>query len=82
MCSAANGADPLVEYTLLGPSISDGIFAWINFGVNGTNVRTAHAAVECGEGGCVANPGKGSFGGFGKEIAPPKRHCESSNSGT
>ncbi|KAK3078998.1 hypothetical protein LTS18_006010 [Coniosporium uncinatum] len=64
--SAANGADPVVEYTFLGPSISDGIFAWINFGINGTNVRTPYAAVGCSEGGCVANPDKGPFAGFGK----------------
>ncbi|PYI14791.1 aromatic compound dioxygenase [Aspergillus violaceofuscus CBS 115571] len=28
--------DPLMEYVLLGDSVSDGIFAWISIGVNGT----------------------------------------------
>ncbi|KAL4948391.1 Intradiol ring-cleavage dioxygenase [Aspergillus filifer] len=32
----AETTDPFVEYVLLGDSVSDGIFAWISLGINGT----------------------------------------------
>ncbi|KAF2965822.1 hypothetical protein GQX73_g7782 [Xylaria multiplex] len=52
--SLANG-DAIAEYVLLGETVSDGVLAWISFGVNTTyasNVRTAATYYE--EGG-VAN---------------------------
>jgi len=30
----AASSDPVVEYSLLGSSISDGIFGWVAFGIN------------------------------------------------
>jgi protocatechuate 3,4-dioxygenase beta subunit len=49
---SAGGADPVVEYVLLGPDIKDGIFAWINFGVDSKAKRTMRAATICSESGC------------------------------
>ncbi|KAK2061715.1 aromatic compound dioxygenase [Colletotrichum caudatum] len=34
--TAADGVDPLMEYTLLGDSITDGLFAWMALGINTT----------------------------------------------
>uniref|UniRef100_K3XB81 Intradiol ring-cleavage dioxygenases domain-containing protein n=1 Tax=Globisporangium ultimum (strain ATCC 200006 / CBS 805.95 / DAOM BR144) TaxID=431595 RepID=K3XB81_GLOUD len=34
--SAANGFDPVMEYTLLGDSVADGIYAWISVGIDMT----------------------------------------------
>jgi hypothetical protein len=49
---SGGGADPVVEYVLLGPDIKDGIFAWINFGVDSKAKRTMRPATICTEGGC------------------------------
>ncbi|KAF1992245.1 extracellular dioxygenase-like protein [Aulographum hederae CBS 113979] len=66
----ATGADPVVEYTLLGDKIEDGVFAWINFGVDAGYVRNVSAAATCGEGGCVMNPSSGKGKGKGKGKGP------------
>ena len=49
---AGGGADPIVEYVLLGKDLKDGVFAWINFGVNGTLNRNIRAATACTPEGC------------------------------
>jgi hypothetical protein len=54
--SAANGADPIVEYVLLGNDVQQGIFAWINFGVDSKSTVQMHAASICTSEGCKANP--------------------------
>ncbi|KAI0411656.1 Intradiol ring-cleavage dioxygenase [Xylaria grammica] len=62
-----DGVDPIHEYTLLGSSVSDGIFAWLAFGINGTQVQSiTPAAFYYAEGG-EANPDSPSSGGG----APP-----------
>jgi hypothetical protein len=49
---SAGGADPVVEYVLLGTDIKDGVFAWINFGVDSKAKRTMRPATVCSENGC------------------------------
>jgi hypothetical protein len=67
--SAANGADPIVEYILLGEQISQGIFAWINFGIDAKKTVPIHAATVCTTDGCKSSPSLGGifdwlFGAF------------------
>ncbi|KAF7888758.1 hypothetical protein EAF00_009058 [Botryotinia globosa] len=42
----AGGSDPFFNYVLLGDTVSDGIFAWITFGVNQVATYTASAAAR------------------------------------
>lgn len=49
---AAGGADPVVEYTLIGDDLSDGVFAWMNLGINPEASRTVSTAAHCSEDGC------------------------------
>jgi hypothetical protein len=49
---SGGNADPVVEYVLLGPDIKDGVFAWINFGVDSKAKRTMRPATVCTETGC------------------------------
>ncbi|KAJ8566659.1 hypothetical protein ON010_g6464 [Phytophthora cinnamomi] len=64
--STATGFDPIMEYTLLGDSVEDGIFAWISVGVDMTLAKTVSAASTITANGGVANansmvpPGSGS----------------------
>ncbi|KAI0452299.1 aromatic compound dioxygenase [Xylaria acuta] len=52
--SLATG-DAIVEYVLLSETVSDGVLAWISFGVNTTYKRTASAAATLTEDGGVEN---------------------------
>lgn len=45
--SATDGVDPVHEYTLLGDVVSDGIFAWLAFGINTTQSSDVTPAVSC-----------------------------------
>jgi hypothetical protein len=64
---------------LLGNDVSDGILAWLSFGVNTTSVRTIMDAATYYETGGVANAGAGGPpggggpppGGPGAPGAPP-----------
>lgn len=66
--SAATGFDPIMEYTLLGDTVEDGIFAWISVGVDMTLAKSVSAASTITANGGVANtnsmgpPGSGSWG--------------------
>lgn len=53
MQGAGGGADPVLEYTLLGKDLSDGIFAWSNFGVDVSKNRKMRVATYCTETGCA-----------------------------
>ncbi|KAK2011953.1 aromatic compound dioxygenase [Colletotrichum eremochloae] len=66
--AATDGVDPLMEYTLLGDSISDGLFAWMAFGINTTQSSSVTPAVFYYAEGGVANANS-SGGGAG--AAPP-----------
>ncbi|EFX04512.1 intradiol ring-cleavage dioxygenase [Grosmannia clavigera kw1407] len=61
--------DPLMEYTLLGDSISNGLFAWIAFGINSTlSDSVTPAAYLYADGGVensASSVGGGSNGGSG-----------------
>ncbi|KAK3326801.1 Intradiol ring-cleavage dioxygenase [Apodospora peruviana] len=73
----ANGDDPIVRYALVGKTLSEGVFAWIRFGVNtNSNQKVSPAAWMTSSGG-VMNPNGpvaqlqrggfgGGFGGFGR----------------
>src|ERR1700760_1281148 len=50
-----DSSDPVVEYILLGNKLEDGIFAWINFGIDSTGNRTVRTAAHCYKSGCVPN---------------------------
>jgi hypothetical protein len=52
----AGNADNVVNYVLLGNKLEDGIFAWINFGIDTTNNFKVMVATECGEKGCATKP--------------------------
>lgn len=61
----AASSDPVVEYSLIGDSIEDGIFAWVSFGVDLTNSFTISPASTLTEDGGVANSNSGMGGGSG-----------------
>ncbi|KAF7550894.1 hypothetical protein G7Z17_g5401 [Cylindrodendrum hubeiense] len=64
---ATDGVDPVMEYTLLGDSLSDGLFAWLAFGINSTLSQTVTpASYLYAEGGVEnSNSGGGGSGGGG-----------------
>jgi hypothetical protein len=67
MYQAAGGiADPVVEYVMLGPKIEDGLFGFVNFGIDSKRkTTTIREAAACSESGCVAKAGFGPPpGGF------------------
>ncbi|KAH6657469.1 Intradiol ring-cleavage dioxygenase [Truncatella angustata] len=69
--TATEGIDPFHEYTLLGDSVSDGVFAWLAFGINTTETSSVTpAAFYYAEGG-VENENSGSGGGGGGGGSPP-----------
>lgn len=59
----SSDVDPVVEYVMLGDSLSDGIFAWIAFGMDSTASYNVSAAASYGVGGGVANNNTGMGGG-------------------
>ncbi|KAI1631627.1 aromatic compound dioxygenase [Biscogniauxia mediterranea] len=66
--TATDGVDPFFEYTLLGDSIEDGLFAWISFGINATQSNSVSPAAFLYAEGGVTNENSGAGGGSG---APP-----------
>ncbi|KAH6855729.1 Intradiol ring-cleavage dioxygenase-like protein [Chaetomium sp. MPI-CAGE-AT-0009] len=62
--AGTEGVDPVMEYTLLGDSIEDGLFAWVAFGIDSSRSEAISPAVYLQEGGGVVNPSAG-FGGPG-----------------
>ena len=59
-----------MEYTLLGDSISDGLFAWLAFGINSTRSSSVTPAAYYWKEGGVANENSGA-GGPGGAGGPP-----------
>lgn len=53
--SATTGFDPVMEYTLLGDAVEDGVFAWISVGVDMTLAKSVSAASTITANGGVAN---------------------------
>jgi protocatechuate 3,4-dioxygenase beta subunit len=68
--AATDGVDPIMEYTLLGDTIADGLFAWIAFGVDATQSNAISPASYYQEGGGVTNENS-NFGGPGAGGAGP-----------
>lgn len=58
-------SDPVVEYSLIGETIADGIFAWVSFGVDLTQQITVSPASTLTENGGVENENSGMGGGGG-----------------
>ncbi|KAI1848314.1 hypothetical protein JX265_013816 [Neoarthrinium moseri] len=54
--AATEGVDPIMQYTLLGNDVSEGIFAWLSFSVNVTAASNAGAAAIYYAGGGITNP--------------------------
>jgi hypothetical protein len=54
--SATNGSDPIVEYVLLGKDVKQGVFAWINFGIDAKAKISMFPATLCTTEGCKVNP--------------------------
>lgn len=65
-----NKADNVVQYVLIGDKLEDGLFAWINFGIDVQNDRAKDlkAAATCYEDVCVAAPKSA----FGPKMGEPK----------
>jgi protocatechuate 3,4-dioxygenase beta subunit len=63
--AATDGVDPVMEYTMLGDSIEDGLFAWLAFGINKTESQQVSPAVFLYEEGGVENENSGMGGGRG-----------------
>ncbi|KAL2196807.1 Intradiol ring-cleavage dioxygenase-like protein [Corynascus similis CBS 632.67] len=63
--SGTDGVDPVMEYTLLGDSIEEGLFAWLAFGIDTSRSEAIVPAVYLEEGGGRANPNGGGPGGPG-----------------
>lgn len=68
--ATTEGVDPIHEYVLLGDDVSDGLFAWLAFGISKSYSRKVEPAVNFYESGGVKNPnanggmGPGFPGGF------------------
>lgn len=61
----AASSDPVVEYSLLGSSVEDGVFGWIAFGIDLTSQQTISSAASLYAEGGVANSNSGGGGGGG-----------------
>ncbi|KAI1084210.1 aromatic compound dioxygenase [Whalleya microplaca] len=66
--TATDGVDPFYEYTYLGDDVTDGLFAWIAFGINATSSQDITPAAFFYKEGGVSNPNSGSSGPGG---SPP-----------
>ncbi|KAJ3121821.1 hypothetical protein HK100_012225 [Physocladia obscura] len=60
---AASTFDPVVEYVLLGDSVSDGVFAWISIGINTAYNQDVSPAAYLTANGGVSNSASGSGSG-------------------
>ncbi|KAI9148428.1 protocatechuate 3 4-dioxygenase beta subunit [Paramyrothecium foliicola] len=86
LAEAANqDHDPVVEWTLLGDSVADGIFGWFAYGINTTITEKVTPAVFRYEDGGHANPdaggGPGGPGGPGDNTTTPPSGGAPSNAG-
>ncbi|KAK3933874.1 Intradiol ring-cleavage dioxygenase [Diplogelasinospora grovesii] len=84
----ANGDDPIVRYALVGNTLSDGVFAWIRFGINQNANKAVSPAAFIGPNGGVMNPNgpvaqmqKGGFGFGGGAKKPATEEARSEEEG-
>ncbi len=69
--AATEGVDPVMEYTLLGDSIEDGLFAWLAFGIDSSKSESISPAVYLYAEGGQANANSGGGGGPGGGAGGP-----------
>jgi hypothetical protein len=62
---ATEGVDPVMQYTLLGDDVSQGLFAWLAFGINTTLSKEVSPATFRYKEGGVTNSNSGGGGGGG-----------------
>jgi len=75
--AGANGDDPIVRYALVGKDVSEGLFAWIRFGINQQANKAVNPAAFWTAKGGVMNPtgpisklpGGGGWPGWGRRFA-------------
>ncbi|KAK4100325.1 aromatic compound dioxygenase [Parathielavia hyrcaniae] len=79
--AATDGLDPVMEYTLLGDDLGDGLFAWIAFGVDTTQSNSVSPAAYYQEGGGVTNEDSNMGGGPGGSAFPSDGGTPPSGSG-
>lgn len=75
LAEEAAEVDPMVEYVLLGDHVSDGIFAWISFGMDTKSLYDVSPAVFYTSEGGVENENSGMGGGG----SPPNGTAPASN---
>jgi len=79
----ANGHDPFVEYSYLGDSVEDGIFAWISFGVDLTSQQIlTGAGTLTGIGGVASGTGGSRPNGSPPSASPTNNGASSAGSST
>ena len=72
LATEAASSDPVIEYSLLGEDVSDGVFGWIAFGIDLTNEETVSPAASLYAGGGVEDSSSGGgAGGNGTSGGPP-----------
>lgn len=65
LAESSVGADPFIEYIILGDSLDQGLLGWISFGINTSYTTTANPASYFYETGGVSNSNGGGGGGGG-----------------
>ncbi|KFA70071.1 hypothetical protein S40285_03316 [Stachybotrys chlorohalonatus IBT 40285] len=70
LAEEAATTDPFLDFTYLGDSVADGLFAWLAFGINTTYSSEVSPASFLYESGGVENP-NGGAGGPGGDGGPP-----------
>lgn len=65
LASEADGSDPMIEYILLGDTVSEGLLGWLSFGINTTFTETVSPASYYYETGGVTNQNSGGGGAPG-----------------
>ena len=60
----ANNDDPIINYSLLGSKIEDGVFGWITVGADVTNKRTVNQASWYSAQGGIKDPNAAGIGSF------------------
>ncbi|KAL9114062.1 MAG: hypothetical protein Q9227_001834 [Pyrenula ochraceoflavens] len=70
LSTEADSSDPIMEYVLLGDTVSDGLLGWITVGIDPTESNTVSAAANYYAGGGVENSNGGGFPGGPSGTAP------------
>jgi len=72
LATEAASSDPVIEYSLLGEDVSDGVFGWIAFGIDLTNEETVSPVASLyADGGVEESSSGGGAGGNGTSGGAP-----------